>query len=191
VYKSEIEKALETIALAPDGLAAGLIQHAVGVEANAISVLENFLSAGLDSNSANKMQSAMHSALSPLSAWIAKMSPMGIGIELHGLGVRFDKLLTEKQSLEPLLQPGRQALGELSGAFDVVLQRNKHPSSLLGLIRPAAALATCYAHYTALRTMFSQLNDLGDEDDLVVVDSRRCRGSRGICSLHFFAIVFS
>lgn len=172
MYKSELEEALAGLLPAPGTPIEGLIKEAAKAETSLAPVLDDFLLTGNNANKAINSYSSAHGALATLGNWIAQISAYGMAVEFHELGKRFDDVLLKRPGLEPLLRPGRQALAELSGKFDAVLKHNKHPSSLIGLLKPAAMLATCFAFYAAVKNLFSNefYSEKSDDDGSVVIE---------------------
>lgn len=154
MYKTDVVSALKRLRLIPGGTVAGLLEFA--------NAAQEALEQALVEVAANNDQSVragrerVQVAIRPLHKRISGISPSGTAIELHQLGANFDLVLRDFPQLEPVIRPGRQALAQLAGAFDVAIQQNKSPPSLIGLIQPSMLLANCYLHYEGLEAAFAE-----------------------------------
>ena len=154
MYKKDIVNALKRIRLVPGGTVAGLLEHAAAAQEALAQALAEV--AANNDASVRAGRERVQLAIRPLQKRISGISPSGTAIELHQLGASFDLALTDFPQLEPVLRPGRQALGHLAGAFDVAIQQNKSPPSLMGLIEPSLLLENCYLHYAGLEAVFAE-----------------------------------
>lgn len=152
MYKDDVRKALELIALTPGGAVQGLLIQIQTAKPKLNVALEEI--AANNETSVKAGRTHLQEAVRPIAQQLQDISPSATAVELHELARKFDLMLEEYPLLEGLLCPGRQALAELAGAFDVVLQKNKNVPSIIGLLAPGAALVTCYEHYEALGYLF-------------------------------------
>lgn len=148
MYKSDIRFALDQLTLIPGGPVEGLIQFATVAD----GLIKSSLTEVVANNDAGIKAAVaqMNEALKPVSRRISEISPSMTAVELHALSARFDQVLSDYEELEPLLRPGRQALGGLSGAYDVALQRHSRPPALMALVEPATELGKSLRLYREL-----------------------------------------
>jgi hypothetical protein len=167
MYKNKISGVLNTLHLIPGGMLERLMEISLKSAPQLKASVEEYLSGG------DKMQQGAkrgHAALGSLAQLLGNHSPSAGAIELHELTVRFDSVLSEYPALESLLRPGRQALAELAGAYDVTLQQNRGAPSLFGLVSPAIELGLCYAHYQALEQLLAESDQTGTGQEVVVIE---------------------
>lgn len=160
MYKSEISDALGKIALTSGGAISGLIRVVSSVE----DKIDGLLREVAKNNDASVRSGAnqLQEVVKQISRQISEISPLRTAVELHDVSVRFDEVLTEFPELEPLLRSGRQALAELSGAYDAVLQQHSRAPAVVDLIRPATSLGRDMEHYSALAKLLKGT----DKDEL-------------------------
>jgi len=154
MYKSDIGKAFSRALLVPGGTISRLLERVRSVEAQ-LDVAFSDIAANGDVQ-IKKGIGHLHNAIKVISDEIRETSPLATAIELHRQAERIEAIQKEFPELEALLQPGRQALAALMGAFDVMLQRDKAPGAVIGLVTPSISLAACQAHYKALSDIFAE-----------------------------------
>jgi hypothetical protein len=169
MYKEDIREALKRLRLTPGGAVASLLaqaQPAAEIRDSAVAEI-----AANNDASVKVGRERMQAAVRTLLKRISELSPSGTVIELHQLGGKFDAVLLDYPLLDPLLRPGRQALASLAGAYDVVMQQNKTPPAVAGLIAPSVELATCYSYYSGLeQTLNASKDESVARDSLSIVE---------------------
>jgi hypothetical protein len=163
MYKNDIREALTRIALVTGGAVEGLLDQIRAAEAK-LSTAYAEIAANNDT-SIKAGCAHLQEAIRPITQRLTEISPTGTAVELHQLGTRFDGVLKDYPELEELLRPGRQATAALAGAFDLVLQQNRRPPSVIGLIAPGASLASCYVHYETLERLLTESIDARNATD--------------------------
>ena len=148
MYKSDLYRALSGIQPPRGGTIIQILRAVEAATPKLFSTLADLVS----SNSA-KLASASSLAnqhLSAVSTTLSQISPSAVAIELHEFSRKLDETMAEFAEIREFLLPARQALSELSGAFDVVLQQSRRASSLVQLIEPCLQLSVCLRNYEGL-----------------------------------------
>lgn len=162
MYKSDIYWALTGLGLVRDGFVWGLISAAQEGNAGLDEAMRN-LAVG-DEPRMSAGRTGLRNALQPLAKRLAEFSVVQTAVELHGLSRRFDSISAEYPRLKALLAPGRQAVIDLTAAFDAAAGTTKRTDVLVRLVRPATELYQSYAFYTSLTELFREYAE--EEADL-------------------------
>lgn len=167
MYKSDIVEALSRIVVSSGGPIDGLLQQTCFAREQFDKAEQEFAKSN---DGANKVGHGLfNEAIQHLAKRVSQISPSGTVVELHQLGERFDKVLTDHPELEPILRPGKQAAANLAGAFDVMLQQSRRPSALAGLVTPGVALSAQFDCYRGtIQVLSSSFDDSPEEESSTI-----------------------
>lgn len=165
MYKSEICEVLARLRPHPGGTTTGLIQRAVSIHPKVTEILKSVAGG-------NDVQKALATVLSPLREWFEGISITAAIIELYDLRQRFDRAVEDHPSLEPLLRPAMQELGQLASAIEESVNRARHSIGLVEIVMPAVIVNTCFAELSAIALILSQNTELsqGEESATIIID---------------------